>query len=60
MYAAFSVSRRAMSISMRESAILSTLPPSRARGRPKAVRSTERLHINSSARSAMPTERMQW
>ena len=60
MYAAFKVSRRAMSISIRESAILSMLPPRRARGLPNAVRFTERLHISSSARSAIPIERMQW
>jgi hypothetical protein len=29
-------------------------------GLPNAVRLTERLHINSRARSAMPIERMQW
>ena len=49
-----------MSISIRDSAIVSRLPPRRASGLPKAVRSNERLHINSSARSAMPMDRMQW
>ena len=59
MWAVFSVSRRACSISMRELAICSITTPCSASGRPKATRVLARLHIASSERSANPISRIQ-
>ncbi len=58
--AAFSVSSRAWSISMRQSAIHSWITPCSASVLPNATRPRTRRHISSSARSAMPMQRMQW
>ena len=58
--AAFSVSSRAISISMRDSAIQSWMLARVASGCPKVTRETARSHIASSARSAAPIARMQW
>ena len=60
MYAAFKVSKRACSISMRELAISAMIDPCSANFFPKATRLSTRLHIVSSARSATPIARMQW
>ena len=59
-HAALRVSSRACSIAIRDSAIHCCTTPWRASGLPNATRSTERRHIRSSARSAMPIARMQW
>ncbi len=59
-HAAFSVSSRAISISMRDSAIQSCTFPRVATGWPNVTRETALRHIASSARSAAPIERMQW
>ena len=45
---------------MRELAISARMVPCSASGLPKATRACTRLHINSSARSATPMQRMQW
>ena len=58
-HAVFSVSSRAISISMRDSAIQSWTFPRMAIGWPKVTRETARAHIASSARSAAPMARMQ-
>ena len=58
--AARSTISRMASISIRARAMASVLPPSLARGRPKASRLRPRTHISSRARSAAPMERMQW
>ncbi len=57
--AAFSVSSRAMLISIRDSAIQSWMLARSASGCPKVTRSAARWHISSSARSAAPIVRMQ-
>ncbi len=59
-HAALSVSSRACSIAMRAFATRRALPPSCARGLPKATRLSARAHRSSSARSAAPITRMQW
>ena len=51
---------RAMSISMRASAIQSWISPFWATRVPNVERSSERRIMHSSARSATPMERMQW
>src|SRR5271166_92662 len=53
-------SRRAISMLMRASAMMSGLAPSRASFWPKAERALARRHIASSARSDWPIARMQW
>ena len=58
--AALRVSRRAISISMRDSAIQSCTLARSANGWPKVTREAARAHISSSARSAAPIVRMQW
>ena len=58
--AAFSVSSRAISISIRDSAIQSWTLARSATGWPNVTRDTARAHISSSARSAAPIARMQW
>ena len=60
MCAAFRVSSRAWSIMQRESAIRSCQTEWVDSTLPNAVRELSRLHISSSARSAMPMLRMQW
>jgi len=60
MSAAFSVSRRACSISQNERATSWRMLPCSANLRPKATRVSTRRHIDSSARWAWPMERMQW
>ena len=60
MSAAFSVSRRACSISILESAISARIVPCSAIGLPKATRELTRRHMASSDRSATPISRMQW
>jgi hypothetical protein len=59
MYAAFRVSSRACSISIRDFAISARIVPCSAIGFPKATRDCTRRHIASSARSAAPMHRMQ-
>ena len=59
-HAAFIVSRRACSISMRDSAISAWIVPWSAIGWPNATRCCVRSHISRSAFSAMPMARMQW
>ena len=59
-HAVLSVSRRAISISIRDSAIQSCTFARVATGAPKVTRSDARRHISSSARSAAPIVRMQW
>ena len=59
MYAAFSTSSRAWSISQRASAMRSCQTDCDEIGLPNATRVVSRLHISSSARSATPMERMQ-
>ncbi len=58
-HAAFMVSRRIWSISMRLSAIHSWITPCSARVLPNATRCCTRRHMSSRARSAMPMQRMQ-
>ena len=60
MCAAFRVSRRVCSISIRELAIASITTPWSASGLPNAIRDFARAHIASSDRSASPMSRMQW
>ena len=60
MWAAFIVSSRACSISIRESAMSARIVPCSASVRPNATRFWTRRHISSSARSATPMRRMQW
>src|SRR2546428_184071 len=60
MCAAWSTSRRAWSISIRDCAMRSSVMSLSASGLPKATRFIARLHISSSARSATPIWRMQW
>ena len=59
-HAVFSVSRRTISSSIRDSAIQSWMLAFSATGLPNVVRSSARRQSSSSARSAMPIERMQW
>ena len=59
-HAVFSVSSRACSISIRDSAIAVRTVPCSASVLPNATRDVARLHISSSARSATPIARMQW
>ena len=59
-HAVLSVSRRTISMSMRDSAIQSRTLPRVATGAPKVSRSSARRHIASSATSAEPIARMQW
>ena len=59
MCAAFSVSSRACSIMMRDSAMRSRVTVCSAIGLPKATRARARMHIFSSVRSASPIRRMQ-
>src|SRR5215218_9301756 len=54
MCAAFKVSRRACSISMRESAIHSIITPCSASGLPNASRLLTRSHISSTPRPETP------
>ena len=58
--AALRVSRRAMSILQRASAIRSCVTPCADTSLPNAVRLDALRHINSKARSAKPIRRMQW
>ena len=58
--AALRVSRRACSISQRDSAIHSWTTPCWAMGLPKASRSATRRTMAPNARSARPISRMQW
>ena len=58
--AAVSTIRRIDSISIRALAITSTFLPRLAIRLPNASRVSPRLAISSSARSAAPTDRMQW
>ena len=58
--AAFSTIRRMASISMRARETTSRFLPSCASGRPKASRDMPRRTMRSSARSAWPTDLMQW
>ena len=58
--AVFSTSSRSISSSMRASAIQSRMFERVETGLPNVSRSSARLHISSSARSAAPTARMQW
>src|SRR5207248_3296770 len=59
-HAVFMVSRRTISISIRASAIQSRMFSRVLTGAPKVSRSAARRHSNCSARSAAPTDRMQW
>jgi hypothetical protein len=47
-------------MAMRDSAIHSWITPCRESSLPNATRLTARVHMASSARSAMPIARMQW
>ena len=58
--AAFIVSSRTISSSIRDSAIQSWMLAFSATGLPNVVRASARWHSRSSARSAMPIDRMQW
>ena len=59
-HAAFIVRSRACSIAMRDSAMRSWITPWSARCLPNVTRICARLHMSSSASSAMPIARMQW
>ena len=58
--AAFITSSRAISISIRDSAIQSRTLAFAETGRPNVSRASARSHSSSSARSAAPIDRMQW